>query len=97
MRSAEELRTEVRRLHETINNLTDPALKRELAARALELAEQAEAIAKMGEDPEIVCANIERYRRMLSAGIDDDTQRAIIEELLHNVERVLERTKKPTR
>jgi hypothetical protein len=37
-------------------------LKQELAGRALELSERAEASAKTPEDPEIIRANIERYR-----------------------------------
>jgi hypothetical protein len=33
MKSAEELRTEARRLMETVKNLSDPKLKKELAER----------------------------------------------------------------
>ena len=84
--SAEELRAEVRRLQEAISNITDPALKQELAARALQLSQEAEAIARMGGDPRIVQANIDRYRRMLAAGIDDEAQKQIVEELLRYAE-----------
>ena len=51
MTSPEELRAEARRLMETVNTIADPQLKRELAARALELSERAEAIANSGRTP----------------------------------------------
>ena len=41
MKSAEELRTEARRLMETVKNLSDPELKKELAERSLYLASRA--------------------------------------------------------
>lgn len=91
MRSAEELRAEARRLRETIDNISDSALKQELAARALELAERAEAIARSGEDPEIIRANIDRYRNRLAACIDDTTQKRIVEEMLRDAEEMLGR------
>ena len=43
------------------------------------------------EDPNITRANIERYRQMLANGINDPTQRAMIERLLHSAERLLQR------
>jgi hypothetical protein len=89
MRSPEELRAEARRLCQTINRITDPTLKQELAGRALELSERAEAIAKTPEDPEIIRANIEHYRRIFGAGINDDTR--IVEELLRDAETILAR------
>jgi hypothetical protein len=42
MRSVVELRVEPRRLRETIENVADPALKQELAARTLDLSIRAE-------------------------------------------------------
>ena len=86
MRSAEELRAEVRRLREAINNISDPAVKRELADRAFQLSQEAEAIARMGDDPRIIQANIDRYRRMLAGGIDDEERKKIVEELLRYAE-----------
>ena len=91
MTSPEELRAEARRLMETVNTIADPQLKRELAARALELSERAEAIANSGEDPEIIRANIARYRAMLAAGTGDATQKRIVEDLLADAETLLRR------
>lgn len=93
MLSTEELRAEARRLRDAVQNVSDPEMKRELATRALELAERAEAIAKSQKDPEIIRANVERYRQMLAAGIDDVLQKRIVEEMLSDAEQMLERTK----
>jgi len=89
MDTAEELRAESRRLRETANNVSDPQLKKELASRALELAERAEAIAKSMEDPEIIRINIGRYRSMLASGINDSAQKKIVEEMLADAEAML--------
>jgi septal ring factor EnvC (AmiA/AmiB activator) len=89
MVSAEELRAESRRLRETIKNVNHPALKQERAARALALAERAEAIANSSEDPDIFSANIERYRRMLSTGVNSKAQKQIIEETLNDAVEML--------
>ncbi len=89
MKSVEELRLEARRLRETVDKISDPALKRELAERALELAERAEAIERAQEDPEIVRANIVRYRSMLAAGIADGNQKRIVEEMLRDAEEII--------
>jgi len=89
MKSAEELRAEARGLRESVNNLSDPQLKRELAARAFELAERAEAIENSMEDPEILRLNIARYRSMLNVGINDASQQKIVEEMLADAEAIL--------
>ena len=89
MKSVEELRLEARRLQETVDKVSDPALKRELAARALDLAERAEAIERAQEEPEIIRANIVRYRSMLAAGIADENQKRIVEEMLRDAEEIL--------
>jgi hypothetical protein len=91
MKSAEELRAQSRRLRETVENISDPQLKKELAARALELSERAEAIADSIEDPEIIRRNIARYQAMLSGGISDAFQRKIVEEMLDDAETMLHR------
>jgi len=52
MRSAEQLRAEVRRLHGTISTTLDPAQRRDIAQRAFELAQQAELIASLPDDVE---------------------------------------------
>ena len=89
MKSVEELRLEARQLRETVGKISDAALKKELAARALELAERAEAIERGQEDREIVRANIARYRAMLAAGIADENQKRIVEEMLRDAEEIL--------
>ena len=89
MKSAEELRIEARRLRDAADSVADPQLKAELAARALELSERAEAIANSVENPEIIRANIARYRAMLAAGIADAGQKKIVEEMLADAEALL--------
>ncbi len=91
MTSAEELRAEARRLRETIDKTGDPELKQKLAAQALALAERAEAMARSQERPEIVRANIERYRHMIAAGIEDETQRRTVQQMLQDAETLLKR------
>jgi hypothetical protein len=76
MESAEELRAEARRLIETVNNISDPQLKKELASRALALSERAEAIENSMKDPEIIRINISCYRSMLAAGCWHQRQRS---------------------
>jgi U3 small nucleolar RNA-associated protein 14 len=89
MRSVVELRAEARRLRETIENVADPALKQELAARALDLSIRAEEIARSHEAPEILRMNISRYRSMLAAGIEDEQKKRIVREMLRDAEELL--------
>jgi hypothetical protein len=89
MRSVVELRAEARRLRETIENVADPALKQELAARALDLSIRAEEIARSHEAPEILRMNISRYRSMLAAGTDDDQRKRIVQKMLRDAEEIL--------
>jgi hypothetical protein len=89
MKSVAELRAEARRLRETISKISDLELQKELAARALGLAERAEMIARSSESPEIIRTNILGYRCMLTAGITDIPQKRIIEEMLADLEVVL--------
>ncbi|MGC2415658.1 MAG: hypothetical protein WA459_23540 [Stellaceae bacterium] len=89
MKSAEELRVEARRLRETVENISDPQLKQELATRALDLSMRAEAIADSIEHPEVLRKNIARYRAMLAAGISDPSQKNIVEEMLDDAETLL--------
>jgi hypothetical protein len=88
MASVEELRAESSRLREAVDSVSDPRLKRELAERALELAERAEALGR-SEDPEIIRANINRYQSMLAAGIDDGAQKRVVEEMLAEAQNLL--------
>jgi U3 small nucleolar RNA-associated protein 14 len=89
MRSVVELRAEARRLSETIENVADPALKQELAARTLDLSIRAEEIARSHEAPEILRMNISRDRSMLAAGTDDDQRKRIVQEMLRDAEEML--------
>jgi U3 small nucleolar RNA-associated protein 14 len=95
MRSVVELRAEARRLRETIENVADPVLKQELAARTLDLSIRAEEIARSHEAPEILRMNISRYRSMLAAGSDDDQRKRIIQEMLRDAEEMLARVTSP--
>jgi hypothetical protein len=89
MKSAEELRAESRRLRETVKTLSDSQLKKELAARALDLAHRAEAIANSMENPKIIMMNIARYQSMLAAGVSSESHRQIVEEMLADAETLL--------
>ena len=89
MRSVIELRAEARRLRETIENVADPELKQELAARALDLTMRAEEIARSHEAPKILRMNISRYRSMLAAGIEDGQKKRIVQEMLRDAEELL--------
>jgi hypothetical protein len=88
MRSPEELRAEVRRLHQTVRTSLDPALRKNLSERALGLAQQAEAIAGLPEDVEGLSITIAHYRRML-AGADNPAKRQLIGEVLQHAEHKL--------
>ena len=89
MKSAEELRTEARHLIATARNLSDPQLRKELAARSLALANRAEAIANSIEDPEIIRKNIARYHSMLAAGMSRESHKQIVEEMLADAKTLL--------
>jgi aconitase B len=89
MKSAEELRAEARHLRAMAENIVDPALKRELAEQAFDLSARAETVERSQEAPEILRANIARYRNMLAAGIADEQQRRIVEEMLSDAEEML--------
>jgi hypothetical protein len=89
MASIEELRAEARRLRETAENISDPQMKKELASRALELSERAEGLALGMGNPEILQANIERYRSLLGSGNLSDEQRRIVTEMLDDAETLL--------
>jgi SMC interacting uncharacterized protein involved in chromosome segregation len=89
MKSVDELRAEARRLRETVSNISDPQLKRELVERALQLSERAEAIERSVEHPDILRANIRRFRSMIEKGIDDIAQKRIVEEMLADAEAML--------
>jgi len=86
----EELWTEVRRLIETVHDLPDAHLKKELAERALQLSERAEAITNSMDDPEIIEMNIRRdQRRMRAGGLTNKAHRKIIDEMLGDAQTLL--------
>jgi hypothetical protein len=89
MDSVEELRAEARRLRDAASRISDPEAKKELASRALELSQRAEALANGMIDCEIVRANIERYRSLLAAGELDENQKRIVQEMLADAESLL--------
>lgn len=88
--SAAALRSEARRLIERAQAAADDQSRRQLAARALALSQRAEALANaLEEDPRIIRMNIERYRAMLAAGIDDGPQKRLVERMLGDAETAL--------
>jgi hypothetical protein len=84
--SVDDLRSEARRLLDEVEDSSEPDTRRRLAARALALAQRAEALAVWREEPAIIALNIERYRAMLLEGIDDAPQRRLVEEMLADAE-----------
>ena len=90
MRSPEQLRAEVRRLHQTIRTTLDRAERQNLAARALELAQEAEAIDSLPDDVEGLCVRIAQYRHMLDRA-DSEPKQRIVAQLLRDAEGKLQR------
>ena len=81
----EELGIEVRHFVATVHSFPDAHLKKELAERALQLSERAEAITNSMDEPEIIEINIGRYqRRMRAGGLTNKAHRKIIDEMLAN-------------
>jgi hypothetical protein len=81
MRSPEQLRAEVYRLHRAISATLDPARRRDIAERAFELAQQAELIASLPSDVEGLWRSIAHYDNMLAA-TEDQRKRQVLAELL---------------
>jgi hypothetical protein len=94
MTSIEELRAEARRLTQAVNTVSDPRTKEELAARALELSQRAEALEKAMADPWLLRANINRYRSLFGSGTLSDDQTRVVQEMLADAERLLGNSKK---
>jgi len=90
MRSPDELRAEVRRLHLMLRTTMEPVEKRNLAARALELAQQAEAIESFPDDVEGLRVRIAQYRHMLDRA-DDEPKQRVVAQLLRDAEGKLQR------
>jgi ElaB/YqjD/DUF883 family membrane-anchored ribosome-binding protein len=87
--SADALRAEARRLLGEVRNTPDGETKRQLTEHALALAQRAEALAVWREEPAIIAFNIERYQVMLKDGIDDASQRRLVEDMLADAEAAL--------
>jgi hypothetical protein len=83
------LRGESHRLQKIIRVLSDPEVKKELAAHSLYLAQRAEAISRVAEDPEIIQMNVERYRSMLQS-VTGDAKRRRLQNLLSQDEQSLD-------
>src|SRR2546423_13277379 len=90
MRSPEALRGEASRLLEEAKRSRDVTLRQNLTARALELAQQAEAIASFPNDAEGLRMRIAQYRHMLASAGSEPKQR-VVAQLLRDAERKLQR------
>jgi hypothetical protein len=69
------LRDQSRRLRMIIRTLADPAIKQQLAAHSFFLAQRAEAITRLAEDPAVICTNVERYRWVPGSDIAEGERR----------------------
>src|SRR5215472_14057568 len=96
MRSSEQLRAEVRRLHLMIRSTVDAAQRQNLAARALELAQQAEAIASLPHDVEGLRVRIAQYRHMLDRA-DTEPKQRVVAQLLRDAEEKLQQVSRQQR
>ena len=72
------LRAEVVRLHQAMRTTSDPVARRKLAERAMELAQEAEAIADLPLDVDSLNGAIAYYRRMLADAGNAGTQRVLM-------------------
>ena len=80
---------QVVRLHQAIRLTSDPVAKRKLAERALELAQEAEAIADLLLDVEALHASVAHYRHML-ADAENISKQRILTHVLQRAEDKLE-------
>ena len=96
MRSAEQLRAEVRRLHRAISTTLDPAQRRDDAERALELAQQAEIIESLSDDVEGLWRSIAHYDNMLAA-TQGQRKRQVLAQLLQDAEDKFQQISSPKR
>ena len=85
MRSPEQLRAEVSRLLYQAQTTEDLTLRNKLAARALELAQEAEAIASLPKDAEGLRLRIAQYRHMLR-GSDSEPKQRVVAQLLRDAQ-----------
>src|SRR5215469_7080934 len=85
MRSPDRLRAEVSRLIIEAGRSGDASLRQRLAGQALELAQEAEAIASLPDDVEGLCVRIAQYRYMLE-GSDSEPKQRVVAQLLRDAE-----------
>jgi len=96
------LRAEVVRLHQAMRTTSDPVARRKLAERAMELAQEDEAIADLPPDAEGLNGAIARYRHML-ANADNPSKQQVLVHVLQRAEGKLQqlssqqRTSRPHR
>ena len=83
------LRAEVARLHQAMRLTSDPVAKRKLAERAVELAQEAEAIADLPADVEALHASVAHYRHML-ANAENISKKQVLTHVLQRAEDKLE-------
>ena len=90
MRSPEQLRAEVQRLLDDAKRSSSVTLRQTLAARALELAQQAEAIESLPDDVEGLGVRVAQYRYMLDR-TDSGPKQRVVAQLLRDAEDKLQR------
>jgi hypothetical protein len=96
------LRAEVGRLHQAMRATLDPVARRNLAERAMELAQEAEAIADLPPDAEGLNGAIAHYKHML-ANADNPSKQQVLIHVLERAESKLQqlssqqRTSRPHR
>jgi hypothetical protein len=89
MRSPEQLRAEAYLLLDDAKRSPDTTVKQTLAARAFELAQQAEAIASFPDDPEGLRVRVAQYKHMLDRAGNEPKQR-VVAQLLRDAENKLQ-------
>ena len=85
MPSPDQLRAEVYRLIDEAKRSRDTTVRQTLAARALELAQEAEAIASLPNDTEGLRLRIAQYKYM-HAGTGSEPKQRVVAQLLRDAE-----------
>ena len=96
MRSPEHLRAEVHRLLDEAKRSRDASVRHTLAGRALELAQQAEAIESLPDDVEGLGVRVAQYRYMLDR-TDSEPKQRVVAQLLRDAEDKLQRVRNQQR
>jgi hypothetical protein len=74
----EYLRKEAHRVHKIIRALSDPDIKKELAAYSFYLAQRAEALSRMNKDLAKIQISTQRYRSAVRAKADQGGQETVL-------------------